>query len=97
MVRWQAVRYLLALLALPMVGCTTIVDTDAGGTDAGGDVSSACVGDFQPCNLYSPPCCNLTYVCNGSTGICQAACESVNAVCSDNAQCCSGICNGTCQ
>jgi hypothetical protein len=29
--------------------------------------------------------------------VCSAACIAVNGLCSDDSQCCSGICNGTCQ
>ena len=83
----------LALVSL--MGCTTIVEPDAGSTDAPAAEIGACLQTGAACDTTSPPCCVMTYTCR--QGLCQQPCEPVGSICSDNSQCCNGLCSGTCQ
>jgi hypothetical protein len=72
---------------------------DAGSPEdaaADADASTPCVPDYAACTPASK-CCTPGNVCNASTHVCQVNCTPINGLCTDNANCCSGICNGTCQ
>jgi len=91
----------LAFLALTSCGPlepTTDAGTtkDASSSDVATDTSTPCVGDYASCTAAST-CCTAGFVCNPSTFVCQAACYPINSLCTGNGDCCSGICNGTCQ
>jgi len=87
-------------LATLLVACAPAKPTTDSGAPpedaAKADTSTPCVGDYDPCSASSK-CCTTGFVCNPSTLVCQTACIPINGLCSDSSQCCSGICNGTCQ
>lgn len=93
-------RYAWTLL-LSIVACGPLPPTpDAGApVDAGAKETSTqpCIGDYGGCTPGVSTCCTPGYACNTSTNVCQQPCITINGLCSDSSQCCSGICNGTCQ
>jgi hypothetical protein len=69
---------------------------DAATTETSPAEAAACVPDYQACTTTSL-CCISSSICNINTGVCQTVCEGIGSICSDSSQCCSGICNGTCE
>ena len=88
----------ILFVALVLVACAPYkpVPTDSGTPKDAAKEATACVPDGQPCN-GTEPCCIQSSVCNINTGICQTACVGIGNLCTVNGDCCSGICNGTCQ
>ena len=94
-------KRLLVVLVFFFAGCAPYKPLPDAGTakDAGEDATkeaAACVPDGVVCNATSV-CCISSSICNINTGLCQTACAGIGAICSSNAQCCSGICNGQCE
>jgi hypothetical protein len=90
----------IAFVAL-IPGCSAFEPpaSDAGTTppkDVAAQEVVACVPDFQACTSTSL-CCISSSICNINTGVCQTVCEGIGSVCGNNGDCCSGICNGTCE
>jgi hypothetical protein len=86
------------LLFAFLVACAPYkpVPSDGGTTqDVATKEAAACVPDFSACTATSI-CCIGSSVCNAGSGLCQKACLGVGSVCSGG-DCCSGICNGTCE
>jgi len=96
-------RFVVIIPFFFVAGCAPHKPTSDAGTtqDAASDSpakeAAACVPDFQGCTPGSSVCCVSTSVCNINTGVCQTVCEQIGAICTTNSQCCSGICNGTCE
>jgi hypothetical protein len=70
--------------------------TDSGTPQDAAKEATACVPDFQPCTSATI-CCVGSSVCNPGTLVCEKACMGIGSLCSANSDCCSGICNGTCE
>ena len=94
-------RLLVAFVSFFFAGCAPYkplpdsgTPQDAAASDAAKEAAT-CVPDFQACTAASV-CCSLTSSCNVNAGVCET-CEKIGAICSSNSQCCSGICNGTCE
>ena len=74
--------------------------SDAGSStkDASSDTATeatACVPQNVQCTSTSV-CCLQGYQCNINSGLCEAPCLPIGSVC-NGGDCCSGICNGTCE
>ena len=97
------VRRPLVVFVFFFAGCAPYKPTsdagttkDASATDAPTEAAVVCVPDGVQCTSTSV-CCIQSSVCNINTGLCQVACAGIGTVCTTNGQCCSGICNGTCE
>jgi hypothetical protein len=97
-------HYYFALFSVFFSACGTscgpykpVPDAGSGVVDASNDVatdvtSGGCIPNSQTCSLGTT-CCTTGSTCNSSTSRCQA-CLVIDDFCSDNIDCCSGICNG---
>ena len=87
------------VLASALAACGPIKGNDAGTQphpDAAAQEAGPCTADGQFC-ATTTTCCTLGYVCAAASNVCGPPCVGVDSICSDNSNCCSGICNGTCQ
>jgi hypothetical protein len=88
----------VALAALLVVACSPYKPpppSDSGTPDAAKEATT-CIPDFQPCTSATV-CCVGSSVCNPASQVCEKACVGIGNLCSNNSDCCSGICGGTCQ
>jgi len=85
--------------AVTVGGCGPIVPGVDSGTPPPADAQTtetiACVIDNGTCTA-STVCCTMGFVCGVASSTCVAPCLAIGELCTDNGNCCSGLCDGTC-